>query len=111
MKSMQENKIALICLQNNTTKFNNESNQAVEDFKNGDGYNHIIDVIKADPKNSENKDFLKQINLKQNINEATVVFMMPPGRIVNTYSGKITKADLETSLAACTSGDSCCPAP
>lgn len=109
MKSMQDRKIALVCLQNQNTKYNKESTLAVNNFKSTPGYQEFIDIIKADPLDIKNKLFLQQAGIQEKINEATVVFVMPPGRIINIYKGNITKDDLAKSLQACTSGSGCCP--
>ena len=45
MKSMQNRKIALVCFQNDSTKFNNESIKAAKDFKSVPGYESIVDII------------------------------------------------------------------
>jgi hypothetical protein len=111
MKSMQERKIALVCFQNKSTNFNSASTKAVEEFKNAPGYEDLVDIITTDPMDPDSSDFLSQAGLTKDIKEAAVVFVMPPGRIIQIYSGKITKADLEKSLSACTSGSGCCPAP
>lgn len=83
----------------------------MEEFKNTPGYKDVVDIITTDPMDPDSSDFLLQVGLTKDIKEATVVFVMPPGRIIQIYSGKITKADLEKSLSACTAGSNCCPPP
>lgn len=113
LKTMQGRKIALVLLQNSKTKFNKESLKAAEDFSNDARLKGYVDIIKADPRDSKNSDFLNNAKISKDDDKAAVVFIVPPGSIVNVYKGNITKDTLMACLAACTSGGSgsskCCP--
>ena len=109
LKPLQEGKIALVSLQNNKTKFNQESDKAVYDFSSDARLKPFIEVIKADPDDKKNADFLTQCKLGNTISESTVVFIIPPGSVVGVYPGKITKDTLMAALSSCKTGSSCCP--
>jgi len=109
LRPLQEGKIALVSLQNNKTKFNQESDKAVHDFTSDEKLKPFVEVIKADPDDKKNADFLTQCKLDKTISEATVVFIIPPGSVVGVYPGKITKDTLMAALSSCKSGSSCCP--
>jgi hypothetical protein len=109
LKPLQEGKIALVSLQNNKTKFNQESDKAVYDFSSDEKLKKFVEVIKADPEDKKNGDFLTQCKLDKTISESTVVFIIPPGSVVGVYPGKITKDTLMVALSSCKSGSSCCP--
>jgi len=111
LKTVQAEKIALVLLQNSKTKFNNESSKAAEEFSNDSKLKGYVDIIKADPSDPKNSDFLNSSKLSKDITEATVVFIVPPGSIRGVYKGKITKDTLMVALSACSSGSGsgCCP--
>jgi len=109
LEPLQEQKITIVCLQNASTQFNEESNAAVNQFASDPAYSQFVGVVKADPKSSGSAEFLQQCNLKSDMTEAAVVFLVPPGKIVKTLTGKISKKDLWGALSACTAGSGCCP--
>jgi len=111
LKTVQDGKIALVLLQNIKTKFNNESSKAAEEFAGDSTMKGYVDIIKADPSDPKNSDFLSSSKLSKDITEATVVFIVPPGSIAGVYKGKITKDTLVTAFSKCSSGSGsgCCP--
>ncbi len=111
IKPLQEQKVALVALQNQSTKSNKESWQGVSDFVSDPNYKKLVAFIKADPAAEGSKDFIKQCQLIAPITEAAVVVLLPPGRIAKVLTGKTTKADILKSLQACSSGggSGCCP--
>ena len=109
LRPLQEGKIALVSLQNNKTKFNQESDKAVHDFASDERIKKFVEVIRADPEDKKNGDFLTQCKLDKTISESTVVFIIPPGSVVGVYPGKITKDTLLAALSSCKTGSSCCP--
>lgn len=103
MKPLQEQKVALVALQNKSTKLNNESWQGVNDLANDTTYKKFVAPIKADPSAVGSQEFIKQCQLIAPLTEATVVVLLPPGRIAKVLTGKTTKADILKSLS-CGSG-------
>lgn len=105
LKTLQDQKIALILLQNDKTKFNKENKKAAEDFYNDERLKGVVEIISEDPKNKAIEGFLTQCKLDQNITESTIVLIAPPGMLVGTYSGEITKDTLINALSSsCGSG-------
>ena len=103
LKSIQEDKIALVLLQNSSTKFNSESSKAAQELADDSNFKGKVDIIKADPMNNMAKDFLAQINIKKPVSESTIILIVSPGSVVGVYSGIITK---ERIIGALTSGTS-----
>ncbi|HEX3046330.1 MAG TPA: hypothetical protein VHY08_16350 [Bacillota bacterium] len=104
LKTLQEQKIALVMLQNGKTKFNQESTAAANDFANDSSVKGWVDLIKIDPDDSKNKEFLDSCNLNFQKKEATLVLLVPPNKIGGIYPGKTTKAAIMQGLSACSSG-------
>lgn len=107
LKTVQAGKIALVLLQNDKTKNNAEMTQSAAEFAQDQRLAGYVDILKQDPDDAEIKDFLAQCKIKENIDEAATVLIVPPGQIGGVYSGKITKETLIAGLSSC-SGGSCC---
>lgn len=108
IKPLQEQKVTLVALQNASTKFNAESWTGVNDFANDSTYKQLVTAIKADPSAAGSQEFLKQCQLITPLTEATVVVLLPPGKIAKILNGKISKADILKSLQSCSAGSGCC---
>lgn len=108
LKSIQSNKVALVLLKNDKTTFNSEATKAAEDFSADNRLKGFVDIIPQNPQAPEIKDFLTQCKLNDNIQEATTVLIVPPGKIGGVYSGNITKDTLISGLVACSAGSGCC---
>jgi hypothetical protein len=104
LKTLQEQKIALIMLQNEKTTFNQESTAAANDFANDSRVKGYVDLMKIDPDDPKNKDFLNQCKLNWQNKEATIVLIVPPNKLGGIYPGKTTKDALIQGLTACSSG-------
>lgn len=109
LKPLQEQKVILVALQNATTKMNTESWAGVSDFANDANYKNLVSTVKADPAAAGSQEFIKQCQLVGPVTQATVVILLPPGRIGKVLTGKVTKADILGSLQTCASGSSCKP--
>lgn len=110
VKQLQEGKVVLVSMQNNTTKFNMESAKAIDEFTSDAQFKQYSGSILADPSTKDSQEFLKQIGQTEPVTEATVVILIPPNTIANILKGNITKADISKSLQSCTPGSACCPA-
>lgn len=106
MKPLQDGKIALVLFQNNKTKFNKESDKAAAEFQNDSRLKGYVEIVRADPDNPKNREFMSQCRLESKQTEATIVLIAPPGQIGGVYKGKTSKEALMGGLAAC-SGGSC----
>lgn len=108
IKPLQEQKVVLVALQNASTKFNKDSWAGVTDFANDANYKDLVAAVKADPTATGSQDFVKQCQLIPPLTEATVVVLIPPGKIAKIMNGIVTKADILKSLQACKAGSGCC---
>lgn len=108
IKPLQEQKVVLVALQNVSTKFNSDSWAGVADFANDANYKAFVAAVKADPTATGSQDFVRQCQLIPPLTEATVVVLLPPGKIGKIISGKTSKADILKCLQSCTAGSGCC---
>jgi hypothetical protein len=108
LEPLQEQKIALVCLRNAGTKYNDVSEKAVRDFAGDPIFNRYVGVVRADPAAESSRDFIKKCGLSDPIKEATVVMLFPPGQIVKIFSGGISKEDIFKALQSCSAGGGGC---
>ncbi len=108
LKPLQKQKVTLVALQNASTRFSAESWAGVNEFANDPQYKQFVAAIKADPSAQGSQEFIKQCQLISPLAEATVVVLLPPGRIGKVFTGKVIKTDILAALQSC-AGGSCCP--
>ena len=108
LKIMQNGKLALVMLQNNKTKFNNESKKEAEKFADTKGLKGAVELIYVDPDDAMSKDLMMQAKIQGSLNEATIILIAPPGRIGGVFTGKTNQKQLMGGLQACSAG-SCKP--
>ena len=117
LKSLQERRLVMVCLQNSGTQGNTEAMKGVNDFKASSQYGSVTDVVKVDPSDPKEIKLLTQLKADPQAKVATTAFLAPPGVLVAKVEGPTTKEDLAAALqkamSACATGagSSCCPAP
>jgi hypothetical protein len=97
-----------VMFQNGATKFNRESSKAAEDFAKTKGLDGYVDMIAADPDDALSRDLITQSGIKGAVTDATIVMIVPPGKIGGVYKGKTDKEKMMAGLKAC-SASSCKP--
>lgn len=112
LKALQDGKMVLLCVQNTATRNNVDAMRGVQDFKKDAQYARSTEIVTVDPSDPAETRFLSQLRVDPNIDEATTVFLAPPGKTIATYQGALQKNQLVASLQALKSGKSgggCCP--
>lgn len=104
LKSMQQQKMAVVLLQNSTTRFNAESSKTANDLAYDKRLLGSVEVIKADPSDPKNRDFLANAKIASAAATATIVLIAPPGIVAGVFPGNTTKSSIMTSLQAASSG-------
>jgi hypothetical protein len=108
MKTMQDRKIALLCVQNDKTKSNDEALQGVRDFEADSRYVGATKVVMLDPADAAEASFLKDLKIDPQTEQAVTVLIAPPGVAVIEVQGAVTKAVLADALqkasSACAGG-------
>lgn len=104
LKTVQEQKMAVVLVQNSKTRFNAESSKAAQDLVYDRSFVGQSEIIKADPSDPKNRDFLANAKLSGAISEATIVLIAPPGVVAGVFRGNTTKAAIISNLS---SGGAC----
>lgn len=104
LKSIQQQKMAVVLLQNDKTTFNAESSKTASDLAYDKRLLGSVEVIKADPADPRNRDFLANAKIASATATATIVLIAPPGIVAGVFSGDMTKNSIMSSLSAAGSG-------
>jgi len=104
LKSIQQQKMAVVLLQNSKTKFNAESSRTVTDLEYDKRLVGSVEIIKADPADPKNSDFLANAKIMGTIANATIVLIAPPGIVAGVFQGNVTKDSIISSLTPSSSG-------
>jgi len=105
LKSIQQQKMAVVLLQNSKTKFNAESSKTANDLAYDKRLLGSVEVIKADPSDPKNGDFLANAKIASAVATATIVLIAPPGIVAGVFPGNATKDSIISSLSSSSSGD------
>jgi hypothetical protein len=112
VKALQEGKLAMLCVQNGQTKSSEEAMQGVRDFKDSQEYPEFVQVVKLDPKDSEEAKFLGELQISPDTETAITVMMAPPGVPIGMVEGPTTKelfVDLLSKAQSACAGGQCGP--
>jgi hypothetical protein len=105
MKSLQDGKLVFLCVQSDTTELNAESLQGVEAFKADERYKEFTEVVKLNPTDSTEAEFLGQLKIDPKTKVAVTAFLAPPGVMIAEFEGATKKDELIVALqsasAAC----------
>lgn len=104
LKAIQADKLVFLCVQNKTTKLNDEAMKGVRAFKADPRYKARTEIIMLDPADASEAKALGRLGIDPKTPEAVTVFLTPPGQVIAQISGATDKKVL---LAA--SAKSCGP--
>lgn len=113
LKVLQGGNLAAVCIQNSRTKHNKDSLEAAQGLKNNAQFRGAVEIVKIDPSDRGESQFMKQCKVDTASTDAQIVIIAPPGRVVGKFGGTVTAnvmaASLVKSLGGGCSGGSCGP--
>ena len=104
MKSLQDGKLVLLCVQNSATSSNAEALQGVNEFKADEKYAAATEIVMLDPTDAAETSFLGDLKIDPKITVATTAFLAPPGSVITEVEGPTTKEVLVTALQQANTG-------
>jgi hypothetical protein len=107
MKAIQDKHSILLCVQNDKTKLNKEALDGAKEFRSDPKYAKGIEIIMLNPADKAEQRFLKDLQVDPRTPTAVTVLVMPPGAPVATFTGALSKDEIETAVASAKS--SCGP--
>jgi hypothetical protein len=104
LKALQDRKLVLLCAQNGTTKANDTAMKGVNEFKADERFAQFTEIVKVDPSDAAEKKFLAQLKVDPKTDQATTLFLAPPGAIVGKFEGATSKDAIVAALQKASSG-------
>ncbi|TVS20234.1 MAG: hypothetical protein EA424_05035 [Planctomycetaceae bacterium] len=101
---LQEGRLVLLCVQNDSTDLNDEAMRGVRDFANDPNYGKLVEVVMLDPQDSAEKSFLRDLRIDPQVSIAMTALLLPPGSVGTVLEGETTKELLLAALQACGPG-------
>lgn len=113
LKGLQDRKLVLLCLQNESTANNQAAMNGVRDFKADSRFSSATEVITIDPSDAQEQKFLNQLAIDTQTTQAITVFISPPAQIIGQYKGATNKeqfiSDLQNAVSNPCGLGGCCP--
>ena len=112
MKLLQENKLVFLCVQNATTDSNDAAMEGVRQFKEDSRFAQATEIVRLDPKDESEAEFLADLRIDPGTRSAVTVFLAPPGTPIAMYEGATSKDELVATLekaGSCGPGGVCGP--
>ncbi len=104
LKALQERKIVLLCVQNESTALNDAAMLGVRDFKADSRYGQWTEVVTLDPADKAEAKALENLQVDPSTREAVTVFIVPPGSALARFKGGTSKDMLVAALNSASSG-------
>lgn len=113
LKVMQNRKIAAVCLESSRTKYNKQCSATARGVRSDSRLGGAVETVTIDPSDRSESKLLKQWGVNGDSDNAQLVVIAPPGRVVGKYDGAASKdsvmASLMKSLSGGCGGGSCGP--
>jgi len=111
LKALQDGKMILLCVQNETTKYAKESMQAAGAVKSDPKYGKTVEIVIVDPADAAEARAMKRLKIDPKQVEAITVLMAPPGTINSRIQGAASKKSLVAAVQAAQAKakGGCCP--
>ena len=110
VKAMQDQKFAVVCVQNARTRHNKESLASARKLASAQQFAGATQIVQINPADRGEARLLKQLRVDTSSPEAAVVVISPPGKVAGKLSGAVsTETMVATVSQACAPGGSCGP--
>jgi hypothetical protein len=111
MKVIQDQRMILICVQNDKTQFNQEAMQGVKAFKTNSAYGKATEIVMLDPADKAEQRFITDLQVDPRSTTAITVLVTPPGAPVAHFAGPVSEqqitAKVKEAEAGCGANCSC----
>lgn len=107
IKGLQDRKLVVLCVQNDTTGHNLASAQAAAGFRADARFTAATEVITLDPADPHESILLRDLEVNPQTTEAVTILLAPPGRPVARFVGSVSTDDIVAKVTSAQSG--CCP--
>jgi hypothetical protein len=116
LKCLQQQKLVVLCVQNQKTQFSQVAWTGVQNFKADPRFSKATEVVMLNPDDQAEVQLLSELKIDRRTSQAVTVVLAPPGQPVATFAGAVTKDQIVAKIQAgpCAGGQcgpgGCCPA-
>jgi hypothetical protein len=107
LKTLQDGKVVVICVEPAGSKTAEATAKAVAAFKADQRISDFAESIVIDPADQAEQGFLGKLRVDPKSDKATTLLVTPPGRIVGTYTNAVTTESMFADLARSMAGSTC----
>ena len=104
LKAMQDRKLVLLCVQNQSTQSNQAAAKGVQDFKADPRFGQATEVVHLNPSDGAETTLLKGLQVDPRTSTAVTVLLAPPGGPIAKFTGAVTKEQIVAKVASAQSG-------
>jgi hypothetical protein len=104
MKKMQDGKLVLLCVQNESTALRDEAMKGVKEFAADERYASATEIVILDPADARETPFLDGLKIDPKTTQAVTAFMAPPGSVIAEFEGATDKEGLISALQKANTG-------
>jgi hypothetical protein len=99
LKALQSRKLVLLCVESHSPQIRQVSlQQGVSDFATDARFAGATEIVAIDPADPAEASFLKDLQVDPRAASQTTVFLAPPGAVIATFNGAVTKEQLVAKL-------------
>lgn len=110
LKGLQERRLVLLCIQNQTTQQNDAAMYGVNDLRADPQIGPAVHIVFANPADPNESKLFSQLQVDPSLTVAQTVMLIPPGSPVGKFMGGTTKSMLISKLqssGSCGPGGAC----
>jgi hypothetical protein len=100
LKCMQDQKLVLLCVQNEKTQFSQVAMNAAQSFKADAQYAKATEIVTLNPEDEAEAAFLKDLKVDPRTSQAVTIVLAPPGKPVASFVGAVTKNQIVAKVKA-----------
>lgn len=104
LKSLQEKKLVVLCVQSEKTQFNQVAWNGVQGFKADPRFSKATEVVMLNPEDQAEASLLGELKVDRRTPQAVTVILAPPGQPVASFVGAVTKEQIVAKIACAQSG-------
>jgi len=107
LKALQDDKLVLVSVQNESTARSSEAIQAALGFLEDPRFSESAELVVINPSNQAEEKFLADLKVQPAPSEAVTLVLAPPGRTVVKFVGAVSAKEIITKVTDAAAG--CCP--
>lgn len=107
LKALQDGKLVFVAVPGTNAVLNEEAMKSIVAMTTDDRFNGYTETLTLSPTDPAGSELLAKLNVQASDSDPLTVMLVPPGRVVGTYTGVITKEQMVSDLMRAMAGSTC----